>query len=226
MKKTLLASMIITGLLTGCSTMDKLKYQKNAYTANEEVSDMSKGATIGLAVGAAAATTVTAGVGGFVGAALIGTGFFSWVGLENDMDSREVHRHLREQGIVVENGYETISINFDEAVTFELQKTDIKPQFYSTLEGVAMILDELEDHATFEIVGHTDYTGPEKLNEYLGEERATVIAEKLIEFGVEPSKIVDIKGVKASKIKDGCIDLSCMRTVEILIHKNDILFNL
>lgn len=226
MKKSLL-TMVIAGSLmaTGCSTMHDLGHRENNLTDNVERNSMSSGMLVGAAVGAGAAATVTSGAP-LVYAALVGTGIFGYVGLENDMSSEETRKSLREKGIIVEDGYKTISLSLEEDVTFDLQKTDLKQEFLPTLEGIAMVLKELEGHSKVEVVGHADYTGPEKLNEYLSQERASIVTEQLILNGVSPDMFVDYYGVKSSKPKDYCLSLSCLRRVEIIIHKDTELFKI
>lgn len=226
MKKTLISSMILASLVSGCSTFEEAGHQTNAFTGEYERNSLSTGMAVGAVVGGGAAAAVTGGSAVIAYSALVGTGFFGWVGLVNDANSEATLRHLREQGVSVENGYKTISINFEEDVTFDLQKTKLKERFKPTLEGVAMILNELDGKATFEIVGHADYTGPDELNEYLSVERATVVTEALISMGVNPANFVEVKGVQSSQPKDYCLDLSCLRRVELIIHKNDILYNM
>ena len=226
MNKKIIASLLTVGFLSGCSSFDSLNYKSNEFTGEHERTELSQKSLLGAVLIGGAASAATGGGAAIISAALIGTGVFGWSGLESDKDSEESLKYLRDNGLIVENGYKTIKISFSEDVTFDLQDTAIKPTFEPTLEGVAMILKELEDDATFEIRGHTDYTGPDKLNHYLAEERATVIAESLIEKGVKPSGFTDIKGVMSTDIKEYCIELSCMRRVEVLVHKNDILFKM
>ncbi len=228
MNKKIIASLIaLTSVLgTGCSMLNDAGHQTNAYTGEYERNDASQGLVVGAAIVGGAAAIMTAGSSTIAYSALVGTGFFGWVGLVNDQDSRATQKFLRENGVLVENGYKTITINLEEDVTFDLQKTYLKKEFEPTLDAIAMVLNELDGHATFEVVGHADYTGNDELNNYLSNERASVVTEYLVRHGVNPSNFKNFYGLSSSKPKDYCLDLSCLRRVEIIIHKNDILYNM
>jgi len=226
MKKTLIASIILASMLGGCSAFEKFGHKENQFTGEYERNSMSKGMAAGAVVGGAAAAVVTGGSSAIIYSALVGTEFFGFIGLSNDSDADKTLKYLRENGLIVENGYKTITISFAEDVTFDLQKTNLKDEFKPTLKGVAMILNELDGKAKFEVIGHADYTGNLILNNYLSEERATVVTEELIKIGVNPKNFIEIKGVNSSEPKDYCLDLSCLRRVELIIHKNDILYNM
>lgn len=227
MKNKILTAMVMAGALmaTGCSTMNDLGHKQNKLTDEVERNDMSEGLVVGAAIGAGAAAAVTSGAP-VIYAALVGTGFFGYVGLENDLNDREMRSALRDRGIIVEDGYKTITISLEEDVTFDLQKTDLKEEFLPALEGVSMVLKELEGESKIEVIGHADYTGPDQLNEYLSQERAEVVTEQLILNGVNPEMFIDYYGVESSKPKDYCLSLSCLRRVEIIIHKDDELFKI
>lgn len=227
MNKKILATLVIAGSLfaTGCSTMDNLGHKNDELTDAKVRNDLSKGMLLGAAVGAGTAASITTGAP-IVYAALVGTGFFGFVGLENDLNNEEMRTALRERGVLVEDDYKKIVISLEEDVTFDLQKTFIKEEFKPTLSGIAMVLKELEDDTRVEVVGHADYTGPDKLNDYLSQERAEIVTEYLIGEGVNPEIFADYYGVESSQPKDYCLDLSCLRRVEIIIHKNDDLFHI
>lgn len=226
MKKKLITSVVLASLLGGCSYLDDKGHQENAFTGERERNELSTGAFFGAGVGIVASTFLSGGSSEIIYAALVGTSAFASLGLSNDLKSRDTLAFLREQGITVENGYDTITVSFAENITFDSEKTDLKEDFLPVVEAVSLLLKKLEGNATFEVVGHADYTGPASLNKYLSEERATVVTEALIKEGVSPSGFVDFKGMSSSKPKDYCLDLECLRRVEIVIHKNDILYKL
>lgn len=225
MKKTILATMIscVALLSSGCSTFDDLGHKQNELTGETERNSLSEGMAIGAVVGGAAAATVATHGATIAYAALVGTGVFGYVGLENDFSDAEVKEKLDSLGITVEDGYKEIKISFQQDITFDLQKTDLKEEFIPTLNGIKEVLRELDGKATFAIVGHADYTGPDNLNNYLSERRAEVIAEYFVDTGVKPSNIIDYYGVSDSSPKDYCLELECMRRIEIVIYKDNVL---
>lgn len=220
MKKTILAALVACVTLAGCSTTE-YGHKKNELTGDTERNAMSTGLAIGAVVGFSAAAAVSTSGASLAYSALLGTGFFAYVGLENDLSDEETRLKLESLGITVEDKFDKVIVSFREDVTFDLQRTELKEEFKPTLNGVAMVLEKLDEKATFSIVGHADYTGPDKLNNYLSRERSEVVTEYLISQGVKPSNIVDYYGKSASEPKDYCLDLACMRRVELIIYKND-----
>lgn len=233
MKKTVIATFLagLTIFSTGCSSIvdrsfdafGKMGEKENELTLEIERNNLSKGAALGAVVGLGAASAFTTAGGSLVAASLVGTGYFSFVGLHNDMKDEETKEFLKSKGITIEDKFEKVILTLNEDVTFDLQKTDLKDEFKPTLDGISIVLKKLKDDVTVEVVGHADYTGNDNLNNYLSNERATVVTEYLLSTGVNPEMITDYYGVSSSEPKDYCLKLSCLRRVEIIINKNDIL---
>lgn len=223
MRKNMITAMLasVAMLATGCSTFSELGHKDNELTGEYERNSMSEGVALGALFGASAAAAVTTSGASIAYTTLISTGVFGTLGHQSDLKDAEVKAELEELGILVEDKFDRVIITLKEDVTFDLQKTKLKDEFKPTLDGVALVLKEIEDKATYEIVGHADYTGSDKLNDYLSDERAAVVTEYLIEEGVSPDKITNFYGLNAYEPKDYCLDLSCLRRVEIIIHKND-----
>jgi outer membrane protein OmpA-like peptidoglycan-associated protein len=80
---------------------------------------------------------------------------------------------------------------------FEFSKAVIKKSSYSSLESLATILVH---HPEFRllVVGHTDNVGSEAANQILSNQRALAVKEKLIQEGIDPSRIM-IKAFGESK---------------------------
>lgn len=224
MKKTTIASCLTMILLaSGCSSFDKMGHKENELTLEEERNSLSQGAALGAAVGLGVASVATTAGAPILAASLIGTGYFSFVGLQNDMDDEDVKAYLISEGISVKDHFDKVVLSFDEDVTFDLQKTELKDEFKPKLDGVAIVLNKLEGKAKFKIVGHADYTGPDGLNDYLSTERATVVTEYLLSKQVNPENFIDFYGVSSSEPKDYCLDLSCLRRIELIIYKDSLL---
>lgn len=221
-KNTVMALMAgVAMITTGCSTFEELGHKDNELTGEYERNSMSEGLAIGALFGAGAAAAVTTSGASIAYTALISTGLFGALGHKSDLNDEETRKTLTDLGILVEDKFDKVIITLKEDVTFDLQKTKLKNEFKPTLDGVALVLKEIEDKATYEIVGHADYTGSDSLNQYLSTERAAVVTEYLIEEGVSPDRIKNFYGKNAYEPKDYCLDLSCLRRVEIIVHKND-----
>jgi len=72
-------------------------------------------------------------------------------------------------------------------IYFDLDKSDIKPQFESILEGAAATLKSSSGSAVIE--GHCDERGSDEYNVALGERRATSVRRYLYNLGVPVSQL-------------------------------------
>ncbi|ENX20102.1 OmpA family protein [Acinetobacter vivianii] len=83
----------------------------------------------------------------------------------------------------------TEDLNMELRVFFDTNKSDIKPQYKSEIAKVAEKLAEYPN-ATARIEGHTDNTGPRKLNERLSLARANSVKSSLVnEYNVDASRL-------------------------------------
>ncbi|MHA3057565.1 outer membrane protein Omp38 [Acinetobacter sp. ANC 4641] len=83
----------------------------------------------------------------------------------------------------------TEDLNMELRVFFDTNKSNIKPQYKPEIAKVAEKLSEYPN-ATARIEGHTDNTGPRKLNERLSLARANSVKSALVhEYNVDPSRL-------------------------------------
>ena len=83
----------------------------------------------------------------------------------------------------------TEDLNMELRVFFDTNKSNIKPQYKSEIAKVAEKLAEYPN-ATARIEGHTDSTGPRKLNERLSLARANSVKSSLVnEYNVDASRL-------------------------------------
>lgn len=83
----------------------------------------------------------------------------------------------------------TEELNVELRVFFDTNKSNIKPQFKPEIAKVAEALSEFPN-ATARIEGHTDNTGPRKLNERLSLARANSVKSALVnEYNVNPNRL-------------------------------------
>ena len=83
----------------------------------------------------------------------------------------------------------TEDLNMELRVFFDTNKSDIKPQYKSEIAKVAEKLAEYPN-ATARIEGHTDNTGPRKLNERLSLARANSVKSALVnEYNVNATRL-------------------------------------
>jgi outer membrane protein OmpA-like peptidoglycan-associated protein len=73
-------------------------------------------------------------------------------------------------------------------ITFETNQAAIDASFYEVLDSVAIVVNEY-DKTIIEIVGHTDSTGNDAINQPLSERRASSVGAYLRSQQVIPERI-------------------------------------
>lgn len=188
---TLLAAAALTAAVaTGCQTT-------NPYTGEAQMTRTSRNALIGAGIGVAAGlltgdsaverrqrALVGAGIGGLAGGA---------IGAYQDRQQAALREQLQGTGVSVTRNGDNITLNMPSSITFALNSADLNSQFFSALDGVAMVLKEY-DKTVIEIAGHTDSTGSEQYNQQLSERRAQSVARYLISQGVAPQRLITVGG--------------------------------
>lgn len=146
-----------------------------------------RGALIGAAVGAAAGllsgdsaverrqrAMVGAGVGALAGGS---------IGAYQDRQEADLRRATAGSGVDVSRDGDVIKLNLPDGVTFDFNKTDVKPQFYPALNTIASTLKEY-NQTIVEVSGHTDSIGTDAVNQRISEQRAHSVANYLIGQGL------------------------------------------
>ena len=175
MKHLIIAAAASALLLTACTT--------NPYTGEQQVSKGLIGAGTGAAIGGAAGALIgattklktgkTALIGAGVGA-LAGGG----IGVYMDNQEAKLRQRLRNSGVSVTRVGDSIVLNMPSNITFATDQADVKPQFYDTLNSVALVLQEY-DQTEIAVVGHTDADGSDDYNYNLSRQRAASVARYL-----------------------------------------------
>jgi outer membrane protein OmpA-like peptidoglycan-associated protein len=183
-------------IVAGCTTTDP-------YTGERSPNRTANAAIIG-AIGGAAAGTLAGGndsrnaaVGAAVGA-IAGAG----VGAYMDAQERKLREQMRNSGVGVTRTAENeITLNMPSDITFDVDRSDIKPQFRTTLANVAQTLREYPS-TTVDVAGHADSTGSDDYNQALSQRRADSVARALIDNGVQPVRVVAVGFGEARPIAD------------------------
>ena len=196
--RNVLASMLVAVLVSGCMTT-------NPYTGEEEVSNTTKGAAIGAAAGAVVAALTTdsskerrkralfvgAGVGALAGGA---------VGAYMDAQEAKLREQLAGTGVSVPTRIgDDLILHMPGNVTFPVNQSDVRGEFYPVLNSVGLVLKEY-DKTLVDVVGHTDSSGPYEYNVELSLDRAESVGRYLQSQGVDHLRIVDSRyGVRATR---------------------------
>jgi len=79
-------------------------------------------------------------------------------------------------------------ISLNRQGTFAVDTADIRPQFYRTLNAVAIVLKGFPETDVI-VTGHTDSTGSAEYNQRLSERRAMAVVQYLQAQGVNPERL-------------------------------------
>ena len=78
----------------------------------------------------------------------------------------------------------------DRALNFDFDKSFVKPQYDEMLTNLKEFIEKNDYEVTIE--GHTDYIASNQYNMGLSKRRAEAVKAKLIELGLDPSRIVAV----------------------------------
>ena len=180
MKAKIVSLLLCVGLLFACNNT-----QKGAAIG------AGGGAVLGGIIGHIAGNTaVGAAIGGAVGAgagAIIG----------NRMDKAK-KKAAQVQGAKVEtvkdtNGLDAVKVSFDAGILFATGKADLNASSQTSITEIAKVLKENSD-MDIAIIGHTDNTGTDKVNNPLSVNRAKSVQNSLKKEGVTNIKRVEGQG--------------------------------
>ncbi len=191
---------IATSMLAGCATTagynDPYGQPQQGQQGYGETSGMSKtqkGALIGALAGVAAGllsgddaterrqrALVGLGVGGLAGGA---------IGNYQDRQERALRDSMQGTGVDVVRQGDNITLNMPSNITFDFDKSDLKPAFYPVLDQVANTLREY-DQTIVEVAGHTDSVGADAYNQQLSERRASSVGNYLMGKGLVRDRFI------------------------------------
>ena len=76
-------------------------------------------------------------------------------------------------------------------MNFDFDKSVVKPQYFELLRNVKDYAEQNDLRLT--IIGHTDSKGTDAYNMALGMRRAVAVRDKLIEFGLDPARVLSVE---------------------------------
>jgi outer membrane protein OmpA-like peptidoglycan-associated protein len=187
MKKTLILLTAGALVATGCANM----------------TETQKRTTIGTGVGAAAGAALGSAVGGsggatrsgaLIGAAVGGIGTYIW-SQKMEEQKRAMEQATAGTGVdVVQTADNQLKLEIPSDISFDVGRADIKPNFRPVLDRFAQTLNA-NPTTTVRIIGHTDSTGSDAVNDPLSVNRAASARNYLTDRGVASSRIqIDGRG--------------------------------
>lgn len=178
MKKIIL-SLVAVCFMSACATDPYTGESKVAKTAWETGIGAAAGAGIGALIGGEKGALIGAGIGGATGAA---------AGGYMDIQASKLRQKLTGTGVQVARDGDNVRLIMPNSITFNTNESTIKTSANSVLDSVALVAKEY-DKTRLQVVGYTDSTGNDKINQPLSERRAAAVANYLALRGVQGSRI-------------------------------------
>jgi outer membrane protein OmpA-like peptidoglycan-associated protein len=184
MRKHLVLAVTAALLISGCANMDMTDTQRRTAT----------GAGVGALAGAviSSATGGHAGTGAVVGAGVGALGTYIW-SQNMERQKREMEQATQGTGIgVTQTANNQLKLDIPSDISFDTGRSEIKGNFAPVLDRFAAGLRD-NPNTDVHIVGHTDSTGSDAINNPLSVDRATSTRNYLTARGVSASRI-EIEG--------------------------------
>lgn len=221
--RNLCLGLLAAGVLSACATTGgSYTYSDQNGNATQQQNKTGRNAAIGAGIGVLAGllsgdsaterrqhAMVGAGIGALGGAA---------IGQYQDRQERALRERTANTGIDVNRDGDNITLSLPDGITFDFNKSTLKPQFYGALNGVASTLAEY-NQTMIEVVGHTDSIGTDAANDRISKERADSVANYLRGQGVQSARIETLGAGKRYPIADNNTDAgrAANRRVEIRV---------
>lgn len=182
MRALLISSVVGAMVLSGCASTGNniggVEYDK---------------AALGSLIGAAAGYGISKGNANKSSqnnrAALIGAVVGGAAGVYLDNKEKRLRQQMQGTGVdVSRNPDGSVALVMPGSITFDTNKANIKPNFYTTLSKVAATLTE-DNKSAILVTGYTDNTGNDSINLPLSQQRAQSVASYLASQGVSTTRI-------------------------------------
>ena len=192
----------------------------------ESMSPREKGTAVGAGVGAVAGAAVgsatggKAGTGAAIGGVLGAVAGNLWSKRQED---RRIAMEQAAQGTGVDvsrTADNQLKVNIPSDVSFDSGSATIKPQMRAVLDPFAASLKD-DPKAQLTIVGHTDSTGSEAVNNPLSVQRAQSVRDYLSSRGVVATRVLTEGRGEREPVSDNTTDAGRAknRRVEILLRE-------
>ena len=195
MRALVISTLVGAGLvLSGCQTMSGQGNDIGGVSYDK--------AALGTLIGAAAGYGVSKGINNGSSsqnnrAIAIGEILGGASGLYLDNKEKKLREQMAGTGVDVgRNPDGSVQLIMPGSITFDTNKSNIKPNFYGTLNKVAQTLAE-DNKSAILVTGYTDNTGNDSINIPLSQARAQSVKNYLASQGVSSSRI-DAQGLGSS----------------------------
>ena len=184
MKTKLISLMLCVGLLMACNNT-----QKGAGIG------AGGGAVLGAIIGHIAGNTaIGAAIGGAVGA---GAGAIIGKKMDKAKAEAQAVNNAQVESVTDANGLQAVKVTFDSGILFATGKADLSQSAKNSLAQFSKVLNNNKD-CDIAIIGHTDNTGSDAINQPLSVSRANSVDSYLKSCGVSASQIKSVEGQGSS----------------------------
>ena len=184
MKTKILSLLLCVGMICACNNT-----QKGAGIG------AGGGALLGGIIGAIAGNTaIGAAIGGAVGA---GAGAIIGKKMDKAKAEAEAVKNAQVETVKDNNGLEAVKVTFDSGILFATNKADLSSTAKNSLAQFAQVLNNNKD-CDIAIIGHTDNTGSDAINQPLSVSRANSVNNYLKSCGVSATQIKSVEGQGSS----------------------------
>ena len=183
LNKKAIAAMLLSGglILSGCGLSN---------TAKGAGIGAGAGAIIGAGVGRVAGNTA---LGDIIGGVVGGTAG-TLIGKKMDKQKKELEEQVKNAKIESVNEGQAIRVTFDSGILFATNSSTLSSTSQNSLRSFAANL-KANSQTDMLIIGHTDNTGSDRINDPLSLNRASSVRSFLSAQGVDSSRMrVDGKG--------------------------------
>ncbi|MEO8152094.1 MAG: OmpA family protein [Rhizobacter sp.] len=192
----------------------------------ENMSATQKGTATGAGVGAGVGAVISAATGGKAGTgAVVGGALGAVVGniWSKKQEERRAAMEQATQGTGVEvsrTADNQLKLNVPSDISFSVNRADIKPELRAVLDPFATSLQG-DPNVRVSVVGHTDSTGSDAVNNPLSLERAHSVRDYLAARGVSAARIETSGRGEREPIADNGTDAGRARNrrVEIFLRE-------
>ena len=182
MKTKILSLLLCVGLVVACNNT-----QKGAGIG------AGGGALLGAVIGHFAGN---AAIGAAVGGA-VGAGAGAIIGNRMDKTKKEAQKAMQNtaqvETVTDSNGLEAVKVTFDSGILFATGKADLSTASKNSLAKFATVLNNNKD-CDVTIIGHTDNTGSDAINQPLSVSRANSVSSYLLSCGVSSAQLKSVEG--------------------------------
>lgn len=165
-----------------------------ALTGCENMSERQKGTATGAGVGAVAGAAIGAATGGKAGTgAVVGGAVGAVAGnlWSRRMEQRKQQMEQATQGTgvdVTRTPDNQLKLNVPSDISFPVNSAAVQPSLRPVLDSFANSLKD-DPNTQVRIVGHTDSSGSDAVNNPLSLERAQSVRDYLADRGIAPSRV-------------------------------------